>query len=135
MDTKSDEQFLVIKANIESNKKEADKNHNETNEKLTLLADNLQVLTELMIDKTKNLKSSPSQKDTSTPPEPTNLVPTNKRALPLEVEHSTKIRGMWTLKHDIRSPKFYELLIKTELKGDTSLDEELIESWYSDLMF
>ena len=29
---------------------------------------------------------------------------------------------MWTLKHEICSPKFYELLIKIELKGDTSLD-------------
>ena len=29
---------------------------------------------------------------------------------------------MWTLKHEISSTQFYELLIKTELKGDTSLD-------------
>ena len=29
---------------------------------------------------------------------------------------------MWTLKHEIRSPKFYVLLIKTELKYGTSLD-------------
>ena len=29
---------------------------------------------------------------------------------------------MWTLKHDISSRKFYELLINTELKGDTVLD-------------
>ena len=29
---------------------------------------------------------------------------------------------MWTLKHEIISPKFYELLIKTELKGYTSMD-------------
>ena len=29
---------------------------------------------------------------------------------------------MWTLKHEISSPRFYELLIKTELKGDTALD-------------
>ena len=35
---------------------------------------------------------------------------------------SDKIRGMWTLKHEIISPKFYELLIKTEHKGDTALD-------------
>ena len=28
---------------------------------------------------------------------------------------------MWTLKHEISSPRFYELLIKTELKGDTAL--------------
>ena len=54
--------------------------------------------------------------------DPTNVVPDNRRAPPLDGEHSTKIGGMWTLKHEIRSPKFYELLIKTELKGDTALD-------------
>ena len=36
--------------------------------------------------------------------------------------HSTKIGGICTIEHDISSPKLYELLIKTELKGDTSLD-------------
>ena len=30
--------------------------------------------------------------------------------------------GVWTLKHKIRSPKFYEILIKTELKGGTDMD-------------
>ena len=40
----------------------------------------------------------------------------------MEGGHYTKIDGMWTLKHEISSPKFYELLIKTELKGDTALD-------------
>ena len=74
MDTKSDEQFLVIKATIETNKQEADKNHKktdekltlltenhkETNEKITLLTENLQVLTAMMIYKNKISKSSPS---------------------------------------------------------------------------
>ena len=50
------------------------------------------------------------------------MLPTNKRAPPLEGGISDKICGMWTLKHEISSPKFYELLIKTELKGDTALD-------------
>ena len=66
--------------------------------------------------------SSPNQKYTSTPPDPTTVVLDNRRDPPLEGGNSTKIGGMWTLKHEIRSPKFYELLIKTELKGDTSLD-------------
>ena len=50
------------------------------------------------------------------------MVLTNKRSPPLESGHSTKIVGMWTLKHEISSPKLYELLIKNELKGDTALD-------------
>ena len=75
-----------------------------------------------MMDQTNNSKSSPNQKVTSTPTDPTTMVPSNSRAPPLEGGHYTKIGGMWTLKHEIRSPKFYELLIKTELKGDTALD-------------
>ena len=35
---------------------------------------------------------------------------------------------MWTLKHEISSPRFYELLIKIELKGDTALD---IKNFYN----
>ena len=40
----------------------------------------------------------------------------------LEDFHSKQIGGMWTLKHDISSSKIYELLIKTEIKGDTAMD-------------
>ena len=54
--------------------------------------------------------------------DPSTVVLDNIRALPLDREHSTKIGGMWTLKDEISSPKFYELLIKTELKGDTAMD-------------
>ena len=35
---------------------------------------------------------------------------------------------MWTLKHEISSPKYYEILIKTELKRDTALD---IKNFYN----
>ena len=41
------------------------------------------------------------------------MIPDNKKAQPLEDVNSMKIGGMWTLKHDINSPKIYELLIKT----------------------
>ena len=43
----------------------------------------------------------------------------NRKAPPLDGVKSTKIGGIRTLKHDISSPIFYNLLIKTELKGDT----------------
>ena len=36
--------------------------------------------------------------------------------------HSTKIGGVRTLKNEIKPPKIYELLINTELKGDTDMD-------------
>ena len=74
-----------------------------------------------MMDHTNNSKLSPAQKDTLTPPDPTIVLPANRRAPPLDGGHSTKISGMWTLKHEISSPKLYDL-IKTELKGDTALD-------------
>ena len=44
---------------------------------------------------------------------PNNLVPANKKAPPLEGGHSMKIGGRRTLKYEISSPKFNELLIKT----------------------
>ena len=94
MDTKSDEQFLAIKATIETNKKEADNNQLKNDEKMTILTENLQKLTTFMMDQTNIYKSSPSQKDTSTNPDPTTVVQTNRRALTLEGGHSTNIGGM-----------------------------------------
>ena len=74
------------------------------------------------------MSSSPTQKDTSTPLEPTTVVLANKRAPPVEGGHSTKIGCMCTLKHEIGSLKVYELLMKTELKGDTDMD---IKNFYN----
>ena len=82
----------------------------------------LKFFTKFMMDKSNIPKSSPTQKDTSAPSDPTNIVPTNRRDPPLEGRHFTKIGGMWNLKHEIISPRIYELLIKTELKGATALD-------------
>ena len=95
--TKSYEQFLVIEATIKSNKQEADEKQMKTDDKLTLLTENLQVFTSFMMDHTNISKSSPAQKDTSTPPYPITVVPANRRDPPLEGGHSTKIGGMWTL--------------------------------------
>ena len=118
MDTKSGDQFLAIESTIaankqeadetiEANKQEADKNHKETTENIKQLAETLnQVLAELK-DKNNISRSSPAQKDTSTPPDPTTTVQTNRRAPPLKGEISNKIGGMWTLKHEISPPKFY----------------------------
>ena len=130
MDTNSDKQFLAIEVTIEANKQESDKNHKETSDKITILTENQKETTETLklilatMKKYKNYisKSSPAQKDTSTCSDPSTTVQTKKRSPPLEGGISENIGGMWTLKHEIRSPRFYELLIKTELKGDTSLD-------------
>ena len=66
-----------------------------------------------MIDQIKISKSSPYNKDSPKAQDITTMVPDNKRDPPSEGGNSTKIGGMWTLKHEIRSIRFYELLIKT----------------------
>ena len=99
------------------------KDVNESINKLTtLIMDQTNKLTTFMMDQTNISTSSPAQKDTTTTPDPNTTVQTNRRAPPLKGEISDKIGGMWTLKHEISSPRFYELLIKIELKGDTALD-------------
>ena len=50
------------------------------------------------------------------------MVPANRISPPLDSEQSTKIDGMWTLKYEIISPIFYELLVNIELKGDTDME-------------
>ena len=61
------------------------------------------------------MDSSKSQYSTAT-------VLSNNKVSPLEGGHSKKIGVMWTLKHEIISPKFYELPIKKNLKDDTGMD-------------
>ena len=58
------------------------------------------------------------------------MVLDNNRDPPLEGGNSTKIGGMWNLKHDDSSPKLYEILIKTELKYDTAMD---IKNFYNNI--
>ena len=74
------------------------------------------VLFALISNQINTLSSSTTQKDTLTPPDPNTVVLTNRRDLTLGGEHSTKTGGMWTLKDEISLPKFYEILINTELK-------------------
>ena len=76
----------------------------------------------LMMDKIKISKYSPDRKYSPKTQDPNTVVLDNKKASSLEGGHSKKIGGMWTLKHEISSPKFYEFLIKIYLKGDTALD-------------
>ena len=75
-----------------------------------------------MTDQIKISKYSPGKNYSPNPQDPTTVVPDKTREPPLEGGNSTKIDGTWTPKHEIRPPKFYGLLIKTELKRDTDLD-------------
>ena len=57
------------------------------------------------------LKYSSTQKYSPNPQEHTTAVPDNRSYPPLYGGKYTKNGGMWTLKHEIISPKFYELII------------------------
>ena len=88
MYTKSDEQFIIIQDTIESNKQEAAEKQMKNDEEITQLAETLNNLTALMMDQTSNSKSSPTHKDTSTPPYPTTVVLANKRGTSSEGGHT-----------------------------------------------
>ena len=64
---------------------------------MTLMMDQTNKLTTLMMDQANISKSSPSQKDTTTPPDSTTTVQTNRKAPTLEGEISEIIGGMWTI--------------------------------------
>ena len=75
-----------------------------------------------MMDQNKNSGSSPDKKDSPKAQDNNTVVLSNKKAQSLECGHSTKNVGMWNIKHENNSRKFYELLLKTEVKGDTDMD-------------
>ena len=121
MENNSDEQFIIIQAEIEANNQEMNANKQDYDEKMAKFTEESKAILAEITDHINTLKSLSTQKDSPKTPDPNNLVPTYRRDLQLDGGKSTKIGGMWTLKHDIISPIFYELLIKTELKGDTDL--------------
>ena len=86
------------------------------------LTEDFKAIPVAITDHINTLKSSTTQNDSPNTLCHTTLVPTNSRDPPLVRGQSTKIGGVWALKHDIRSPKIYEILIKIELKGDTYMD-------------
>ena len=117
MDNKSEDLFILMIEEIENNKQEMKAEmkdiKEEMEDEMKDIKETPKTFATLMMNQTNISKSSLDQKDTSTPPEPATVVPTNRRDSPLEGGQSTKIGGMWTLKHVISSPKFYELLIKS----------------------
>ena len=117
-----DGKFIIMQAAIESNKQEMRPNKQDSDEKMTQFTVKFETMLAIISSQLNTLVSSPTQKYTSDPPDPTTMVPDNSSTPQLDRGHSTKICGMWTLIHKIGSPKFYEVLINTELKGETDLD-------------
>ena len=72
MDNKNEEQFILMKEEIENNKQEFKSEMKDMKETLTtLMMDQNNKLTTFMKDQTNISKSSPAQKDTTTTPDPT----------------------------------------------------------------
>ena len=105
-----------MQSTIEANKQEMKSNKQDSDEKMTEFVKDLNEMLAAITDQSNIFKSSPIREDSLKPPDPNNLVPTKRKTPPLDCGQYTKSGGMWTLKHEISSPRFYELLINTELK-------------------
>ena len=105
MENKSDEQLTIIQATSEAKKQVSD-------EKMTKLTEEFKRMIAAITDLINNLKSSPYHRDSPKSQYPTTIFPAKRRAPPLHSGQYTKIGVMWTLKHEISSQIFYELLIK-----------------------
>ena len=106
MDERSDEQILIMKSIIESTRQDSD-------DEMKNLTEDLIAMTASIMDRIKSSKYSPENKYSPKAQGTITVVPANKKDLPLEGVNDTKIGGMGTLKHEIISPTFYEILIKT----------------------
>ena len=115
---KLDEQFLVMQDLINFNDKKMKKRYSEFTNMKSDITKTKTMFKHMMVQ---NQHSSPVNMDSPKYQDPDTVVSTNKKYSPLEGGNSTKHCDMWTLKHEISSPKFYELLVKTEIKGDTSM--------------
>ena len=109
MDNKSDEQLLIIQSTININKQDYD----DKMKKQVYKLDNLMAIMENMMDHIQISDPSSENMDSPKAQGPNTAVLDKKKAPSLDGGHSTKIGGMWNIKHEINSPKFYELIINT----------------------
>ena len=78
----------------------------DSDEKIKKITEDLTSMITSIMDQIKISKSLTAQKYSSNPQDPTTVFLYNSRATPLDIGHSTKIGGIWNLKHEIRPPKF-----------------------------
>ena len=83
MQNKSDEKLIIMQAAIENNKQDMKVNKQDSDKKMTKLSEEFKTIFAVLSNKLKKLLSSLTQKDTSTPMDPTTVVPNNKRDSPL----------------------------------------------------
>ena len=112
MNNNSDAHFIIMKSVIESNKEQMIVNKPYSDEKIMNITEDFNANLTTITDQINTLKYSPTHKHSPKPPDPTTVVRANRRDPPLDGGQSTQIGGMWTLKHEISSPKFYKIPIK-----------------------
>ena len=99
MDNKSDENFIIIQAAIESNKQDMKSNKQYSDEKMMNLTEDFKAMLAEITYQINTLKSSLIQKYFTKPPYLTTVVPSKRRAITLDGGHSIKICAMWILKN------------------------------------
>ena len=83
MENKFDEHFIIMQASIESNKQEMKLKKQDSDDIMTKLSEELKTMFAVLSSQINTLSSSPTQKDTSTPTDPTTVVTANRRYTPL----------------------------------------------------
>ena len=99
MDAKLEDQILIIKASIDNNNKATGTKYKETDYKL----DKIEKQIEKLIDKLKNAYQN--MMETRNPKDCAAVDHGNRKFTSLEGGNFNTIGIMWTLKHDISSPK------------------------------
>ena len=115
MYTKLEEHILMMQISIGDNKKVTGKEQKETDSKF----DKIYKMEGNILYDFDN--TSPNKVETNKPQYYNTVVHSNRKNPPLEGGIFQKIGQMWTLKHDICPPKFYELIIKNDLKVYTGI--------------
>ena len=114
-----EDQVLIMQSIKDNLASEINEIKSDTKKKYSDMNEIKRMLTKMTNQKQNSL---PDKKDIPKNQDLTTAFLDNNKAPPLEVGHSTKIGEIRNIKHEISSSKFYEILIKTELKYETDMD-------------
>ena len=109
MNKNLDEQLLIMQPFVYTIKKDIDDINKKLNTHDSEFNEIQKIIKQLMIP---NPNLSPYKMDSPKAQHPTTVVPFNKKEPLSEGGNSAKNGGMWDLKHEIRSPKLNDILIK-----------------------
>ena len=78
MENNYNEQLIIMQAAIEVNTQDMKANKQESDEKMTKFTEEFKAILAAITDQINTFKYSPTYKYLTNPPDPTNMVPTNK---------------------------------------------------------